>query len=322
MSSTVKSIAYVHTADIDPTVVKSGATWEGLANICVTAAEKALETPPTGYTPTQRNSLTDIFASMKVTHRSIRLLVALGDEKPESVDALVLARLQLEGLYTTCLLPERPEHVDRFVKEAWKRQYVRYLLMREETKCLDRFIEAQSGVQELSRLLKLATVWNVSEAERLTIEYDELETAPPTGFIREPIRNFPTPGGVIKELPPGPKRAMLERLYIEYQDLCAYAHGRPIAGFNKTVFDERSSLRNMFPIAEIQKTFQQRIEADCQVYSFMSIAQSAAELTTLYPNDMELASAVTRAWNELHNAHLVADAVWNIRTKSLFGVVS
>jgi len=54
MSSTVKSSAYVHTADIDPTVVKSGATLEGLANICVTAAEKALETPPKGYTPTQR----------------------------------------------------------------------------------------------------------------------------------------------------------------------------------------------------------------------------------------------------------------------------
>ena len=46
MSSTVKSVAFVHTADIDPTVVKSGATWEGLANICVTAAERALETPP------------------------------------------------------------------------------------------------------------------------------------------------------------------------------------------------------------------------------------------------------------------------------------
>ena len=31
--------------------------------------------------------------------------------------------------------------------------------MREETKGLDRFVEAQSDVQELSRLLKLATVW-------------------------------------------------------------------------------------------------------------------------------------------------------------------
>jgi hypothetical protein len=160
---------------------------------------------------------------MKVTHRSIRLLVKVGDEQPESVDALVLARLQLEGLYTICLLTQKAEHVDRFVKEAWKRQYVRYLLMREELKGLGRF--AESDVHELSRLLKLGTVWNVSEAERLTIEYDELETPPPAGFVRQPIKMFPTPGGVIKEMPPGAKKAMLERLYIDYQDLCAYAHG-------------------------------------------------------------------------------------------------
>lgn len=318
---TVNSVAHVHTADIDPSVVKSGKTWEGLANICVTAAEKALEKPHKSYTLMQRNSLTDIFASMKVTHRSIRLLVALGDEKPESVDALVLARLQLEGLYTMCFLTEKSEHVDRFVKEAWKRQYVRYLLMREETKGLDRFIAAQSDVQELSRLLKLAAIWNVSEAERLTIEFDELETSPPSGFVREQIRNFPTPGGVINELPSGPKRNMLERLYLEYQDLCAYAHGRPIAGFNKTVFDGRSPHRSMIPMAELQKTFQQRIEAGCQVYSLMSIAQSAAELTSLYPNDIELISAVMRAWNELSGAHLLTNAVWQLRTKALFGIV-
>ena len=41
MSSTVKSVAYVHTVDIDPGLVKKGAVWEGLANICVTAAEES-----------------------------------------------------------------------------------------------------------------------------------------------------------------------------------------------------------------------------------------------------------------------------------------
>ena len=50
-------------------------------------------------------------------------------------------------------------------------------------------------------------------------------------------------------------------------------------------------------------------------------AGSIADRPTPYPNDMELASAVTRAWNELHNAHILANAVWNIRTKGLFGVV-
>ena len=319
MSSTVRSVAYVHTSDIDLSVVKSGSTWEGLVNICVMAAEKALNTPPTGYTPTQRNSLTDIFSSMKVTHRSIRLMVDLGDEKPESVDALVLARLQLEGLYTLCLLTESPENVNRFVREAWKRQYVRYPLFREELKGIDRF--AETDASELSRLLKLAGVWGITEAERLTIEYDEMDTPPPAGFVRQPIKTFPTPGRVIKELPAGPKRAVLERLYIEYQDLCAYAHGRPIAGFSKAVFDGRSPLRKMFTEAEIKKTFEQRVSSDCQAYSFISIAQSTAELTTLYPNDVELASAAIRAWNELHNSHILANAVWNIRTKRLFGVV-
>jgi hypothetical protein len=97
---TVKSVHYVHTADIDPEATKAGGdAWEGFVNGCVKAAEEALETPPNGYSPYQRNSLTDIFTSMKATHRGIRVLVKLGDGKPESVDALVLARLQLEGLY-------------------------------------------------------------------------------------------------------------------------------------------------------------------------------------------------------------------------------
>ena len=38
-------------------------------------------------------------------------------------------------------------------------------------------------------------------------------------------------------------------------------------------------------------------------------------------NGPELTSAVMRAWNELHDAHLLAIAVWNIRTKGLLGVV-
>jgi hypothetical protein len=49
---TVKSVQYVHTADIDPEATKAGGdAWEGFVNICVTAAEEALETPPNGTPP-------------------------------------------------------------------------------------------------------------------------------------------------------------------------------------------------------------------------------------------------------------------------------
>jgi hypothetical protein len=38
--------------------------------------------------------------------------------QPGSADALVLARLQLEGLYNLCLMVEAPAHLTRFQHEA------------------------------------------------------------------------------------------------------------------------------------------------------------------------------------------------------------
>lgn len=316
---TVSSCAYVHASDIDPTIDKQGSKWETLVNVCTTRAQTALDRPTGAYGQYHRNALYDLFGSLRSTHRSIRLLLALGDDKPESVDALALARLQLEALYSICLMTESPQHVDTFVRDAWEKQYVRYLLGREETKGLLRF--AESNVPELSRLLKLSTVWNVSEPERLTIEYDHRDIPPPAGFVRRPIPRFPTPGALIRKLPSGTKRLMLERLYFDYQHLCSFAHGLPIASMAKGVFDGRSPLRQLFSEAEIKRNFEQEVCAAAQVYSFLSVVQSAAELTTLYPNNMELVSGVADAWNELMNAHLLVNAIWNIRTKALFGVV-
>ena len=68
---TVKSCVYVHTEDVDADATRAGGeVWEGFVNLCVQAAEQALEVPPKGYTPYQRNSLTDIFSSMRGTHRT------------------------------------------------------------------------------------------------------------------------------------------------------------------------------------------------------------------------------------------------------------
>lgn len=321
---TVKSVQYVHTADIDPEATKAGGdAWEGFVNICVTAAEEALETPPNGYSPYQRNSLSDIFTSMKATHRGIRHLVKLGDGKPESVDALVLARLQLEGLYTSCLLVEKPENVDRFTHEAWKRQYIRWLLDSGETQNLPRFRGGED--KEYDRLIFMMKIWNVSEDEKLTIEYQECEAGFPPGFSPKFIGHFPTPGAVISEIAAGTKRTMLERLYLEYQDLCAYAHGRPVAGFGKSIFDERSPLRTQFMQLwgeeNLHDEYRQRILGAAQIYSLLSVAQATAELTTLYPTNVDLLAAATKAWNELRNSHLLVNAVWNIRTKALLGVI-
>ena len=180
----------------------------------------------------------------------------------------------------------------------------RYLLGREETKGLLRF--AQSNVPELSWLLKLSTVWNVSEPERLTIEYDHLDIPPRAGFVKQPIPRFPTPSALILKLPSGTKRQMLERLYFDYQHLILVrvVSDRSMA---KGVFDGRSPLRQLLSKArrESRETSSRRCARATQVYSFLSAAQTDDKVETLYPNNMELVSGAADAWNELMNAHLL-----------------
>ena len=322
--TSVKNAHHVHIEDIDKNAVKAGGDqWEALVNICVKAAEEALNQPPDGYSIWQRNSIADTLVSMRATHRAIRALLKLGDTHPEAVDALVLARLQLEGLYNLCLMFESPEYVTRFQHEAWMREYTRWMLYREELKSINRFRPEVD--REYPRLMALMQIWGITNEQRLTIEFREMEVTPPPGFVPQPIKPFPTPGKVIEELPDSPKRRMLIRLYPEYQELCTYAHGRPIAGFGKMVFDDRSPSRRdfvrMYGESYVKELFQYQILGASQVYSLISVAQAAAELTALYPLHIELQSATTRAWNELHGAHFLVNAVWDIRTKHLLGAL-
>jgi hypothetical protein len=127
-------------------------------------------------------------------------------------------------VYTRSVCLSKPPTTSRGSwKEAWKRQYIRHLLEREELKNVPRL--ANSDAADFERLMNLKAIWGVTDEEQRTIEYHELGVQEPVGFVRQTIPPFPTPGMVIKEIPEATKRRMLERLYLEYQDLCAYAHG-------------------------------------------------------------------------------------------------
>ena len=54
----------------------------------------------------------------------------------------------------------------------------------------------------------------------------------------------------------------------------------------------------------------------------MSIAQSTAEFTARYPNNMEIIEAAHLAWRQLSGASIVTKAVWEIRTKGLLGALA
>ena len=88
------------------------------------------------------------------------------------MDALPIARLQLETLYTFCFLLQSAENVRLFLKNNWKKKYIRFLLEREERRNLQRFDEfyMRTGQSLIDMLQGLSSV---SDEERQTIEQDE-----------------------------------------------------------------------------------------------------------------------------------------------------
>ncbi len=54
----------------------------------------------------------------------------------------------------------------------------------------------------------------------------------------------------------------------------------------------------------------------------MHRTQSAAELTMLYPKDLDLQAAAVAAWTKLVDGSLLGKAIWEIRTRALLGIIA
>ena len=319
--STVHTCGYRHADDINFEGQKSASQWEKLATICVSRSRDALGRPTGAYSKIHRDTISDLLRAMLATQGSIGMLLERGSKSPQSVDALALARLQLEGLFEISLLTESSAWVDAFLRDGWKKQFISYLLTKYETEGLPRF-GPNAHVLELSRLVKFRVVCGVSLAQMHTVEHQQTGIPMPAGMATEEIPTFPTPGGVIAMLPPSSKRRMLERLHMDYVFLCSFAHGLQAANMAKSVYDDRSQERQLFAEPEVEKRFQQEVNTYARSYSFLSIAQSVAELMVLYPTDMELVAAVSDAWHDLTGSAFFINAVWHLRTKELLGAIS
>jgi hypothetical protein len=319
--STVQACGYRHADDVNFEGRKSANKWEHLATVCVSRSRNALKKPTGTYTKIHRDTISDLLNAMLVTQGSIGKLLDGGSKSPQSVDALALARLQLEGLFAISLLTESSAWIDAFLRDGWKKQFIGYLLTKYETEGLPRF-GPNAQVLELSRLVKFRVVCGVSLAQMHTLEYQQTGMPMPAGMATEEIPAFPTPGGVIARLPPSSKRRMLERLHMDYVYLCSFAHGLQASKMAKSVYDDRSRERQLFAEAEVEKKFQHEVNTYARSYSFLSIVQAVAELMVLYPSDMELVAAVSDAWHDLTGSTFFVNAVWNLRTKELLGAIS
>lgn len=212
------------------------------------------------------------------------------------------------------------ENVRLFLKNSWKKKYIRFLLEREERKNLRRCDEfyTQTGLPFINMLQRLSSV---SDEERRTIEHDQLGTHVGTQFSRVEIPRFPTPMGVIEKTKITSQRRMLERLYPEYQFLCSFAHGDPEAVLFRTVSDPRSPFRNYATSGQIEDFYQRQVLEAPISYSTLSAVQAASEVAALYPSHVELLAKVTQAWALLQEYNLLAVTIWEMRAKDVLPLI-
>jgi hypothetical protein len=314
--------AYPHQTDFAHGGRRDAKVFDKIAGLCVARATDALAVPSGAYTQMHCNQIGDIFRSLLATQKGIRRMLDFeGPIDPQSVDALLLARVQLESLFSLCLMLEGPAYVTIYVQDHWRKQYVDFLIAREETKLLARYQSFETP--ELQRLVKLGGEFGIGPAHIHTVDHEELGIPLPAGIAEQPIPSFPTPGKAIRKTTSSQqKKRMLERLYANYIYLCSFAHGLPQANLFKNMFDSRFPTRKLVPDSEVRKSYQYKVAGEAYMTSFMSIAQCTAELTILYPNDMDIIDAANSAWQQLADASLITKAVWEIRTRKLLGAIA
>jgi hypothetical protein len=320
MELTVSKIKHVLNSDVDTTQGFDVRILDEYVNTCIIAAQGALQNAvPPGFSDFPRDVLLRVMEGLRSAHKSIRTLLRDGPSA-SSVDAMTVARLQLESLYSFCFLLQDENNVYLFLKSGWKKEYIQFLLMREECINIRRFDDFvnMDGIQALDHKRKLI---HVTDAEKLTIECRQLGTKMPTGIQEETIAEFPTAGRIIGRIVNRDQKSMLERLYPEYQWLCSFAHGSEIASFFRTVLDERSPQAKFTTSEERADMFQRQIAEHSVLYSAISAVQVATEVAAIYPHDVELIVKVANAWSSLSKFTLLSRSVWERRAQKVLPLI-
>lgn len=320
MALTVNKIKHVLNSDVDLTQGFDVRTLDEYVNTCIAAAQTAMQSAvPPGFSDFPRDVLLRVMEGLRSAHQSIRKLLKDGPSA-SSVDAMTVARLQLEALYSFCFLLQDETNVYLFLKSGWEKEYIRFLLMREECINIRRFDDFvnKAGIQSLDHKRKLI---HVTDAEKLTIECKQLGTKMPIGVPEETIAEFPTPGRIIDRIVDSDQKSMLERLYPEYQWLCSFAHGGELASFFRTVLDERSPQAKFMTPEKRADLFQRQIAEHSVLYSAICAVQVATEVAAIYPGDIELIVKVTNAWTGLNKFTLLACSVWERRARKVLPLI-
>lgn len=307
-------------ADIDLEARWSALDADACVNRCVAAATESLKADTPRFTASQRVHLHQILISMKHAHRAVRELLRHEGTEPLAVNVMPLVRTQLETLYSLCLVTQEPSALDDYLKDGWKKLFVRHIAMREECLSLPRIVE---GLKKQSKWIDQMQVLSaVTDAERQTVEAEELDLPLPSGVVATKIAPFPTPREVIRKIVDRDRKRMLMRLYPEFTFLCGFVHFSPVNVILTTLLDPRQPFRTMFTSSQVEEMYQKEIAGPAMWLDVLSIVQCCSEFVEIYPNDIELARCCAEAWKPLSENSFIGRVIWKLRARKLLGAIT
>jgi len=308
------------TNDIDLEARFSATRADEIVNKCIATVTDALKSPCEPFIDSQRSHLIQIFFSMKHAHRAIRELLRTDGNDPMAVNVMPLVRSQLEMLYAICLIIEDSAALNLYLKDGWKRLYIRHLLMRKEGKALPRMKAGHEQLAASLEMFRLAS--GVTEDEKLTIDEEELGVSLPVAFHRQRIPDFPTPSKAIDRVREASRKRMLQRLYPEYRFLSGYVHFSPASVILSTFLDHRQIPSQWSSSGQKYEIFQKEIAGPALSIDLISAVQSCCEFVSVYPGNMELVRATCEAWKFVAEVWLLGQSIWKIRAQRLLGALS
>ena len=309
-------------ADIDLDAKWNVLDIDASVNRCTAAATEALKLDTPRLSLEQRIHLHQIFLSMRHAHEAVRELLRNEGKRALAVSVMPLVRAQVETLYALCLIIEQPSVLGDYMKDGWKKFFVGHIAMREECRSLPRVMEGLS--KQLQWIDQMQVASGVTNAERETIEAEELGVALPVGVSPTHITPFPMPKKVISKISDADRKRMLMlmRLYPEYSFLCGFVHFSPASVILASLLDPRQPFRAMFTSGQIEEMFQKEIAGPAVWFDVLSVVQCCSELLDIYPGDVELARCCADAWKPLSENTFIGRVIWKLRARRLLGVIA
>jgi len=314
---------YQHTEDIDESREFSVTSLDPLdpqIKIVINRTANAIESLSIGGDSLNGRILADIYRGFLTSHKAIHLLISKKEEDTViAIEAMSLAREQVESLFTVCLLLDNPLHWFMvYKKDSWSLAYRRYLLTKHECEKLPSWKEYINKTAP-NYLAKLEKLYGITCEEKEAIEFkfnNPNEKLPPhlKNKLPEP---FPTAGRAKGHIKNTSLKDCLERWYQEYQYLSGYSHGHMVKPLGLSILESREL---NISEEEKQKYYENELEPSLTV-SYVSSASVCAESCPLLDYNIEVIEALTNLWNELTELSLLGKLFWNIRIRNLLGAI-